>query len=307
MDRVRKILVASDHSEHARHAESRAAMLGVELKADTVEVMSLCDAKTEQCPPSPLYTATVSVESTDMALRSTQAAVPALFRHLAEVEQRHQSCSGGGPGAIAERANEIGADVTVVAARRESFLRDIVTRFRNDELIRLSDRPVLLVNREPAAAYEKVLVAVDFSAESQRAARLALAMAPTALFTFLHVFRVNDEEMMIEHGVAADAIQAYRLRAREAARARLNSFIAALGPRKQLIYRAIAHGQPGQVIHGHAKEINADLIAVGKHGKSRFIDLFLGSVTQRLADYSDCDILVTTSSCEDEPEMPPAA
>lgn len=306
MDCVRTILVASDHSEHAHHAVSRAAMLGAELKADVVEVMSVCNAKTEQNQPSPVQADTASVKDAGVALCDTRAAVPALFRRHAE-SPTHVLPSGSAPAAIVERANEIGADLTVVAARRESFLAGLVARFRNDELIRLSDRPVLLVNGEPVAAYRKVLVAVDFSAESKQAARVALAVAPRALFTFLHVFRVTDEEMMIAHGVHKDTIHAYRIHAREEARVRLNSFIDALGPRKQLLSRAIEHGIPGPVIHAHAKEINADLIVVGKHGKSRFIELFLGSVTQRLIDYGDCELLVTTSPYEEEPAMPPAA
>lgn len=302
MDFVRTILVATDHMAHARHAEARAALLGAELKADAVEVMRIGNAKVEreQTPAGHVRAAAID-------WRDTNAAVPALLRCHTAPAQPHAPAAATGPAAIVERANAIGADLTVIAARREGLLGGILTRFRNDELIRLGERPVLLVNRKPMAAYARVLVAVDFSAESQQAARMALTIAPSALFTFLHVFRVIDEEVMIEHGVAAHTIQAYRVRAREAARERLNRFIDALGPRKQWIYRAIEHGLPGQVIPGYAKEIHADLIAVGKHGKSRFIDLFLGSVTQRLVDTSDCDVLVTTSSSGKDPDMPPAA
>jgi nucleotide-binding universal stress UspA family protein len=307
MDCVKTILVASGRTEHARYAEARAAMLGAELRADAVDVMSICNGMAGQNSPSPLQFSGVSVEGPEVALDDKRNALPALFRRDVEPMPMHAPRSEVGPAVIVERANKIGADLTVVAGRRQSFLAGLVARFRNDELIRLSDRPVLLVNRAPATPYRKVLVAVDFSAESQQAARVALAIAPGALFTFLHVFRVAEEALMSAHGVSKDTIHAYRIRAREEARIRINSFIDALGPRKQLIYRAIEHGIPGPAIHSHAREINADLIAVGKHGKSRFIDLFLGSVTERLIDYSDCDLLVSTSPCEEEPAIPPAA
>lgn len=308
MDRVRTILVASDRSAHARYAEARATMVGAELRADVVEVMSVCNGMEKQSSSSSVQFSAVGVAGPDVALDDNRATVPAIIRRDGEPMIRHAPRSEIGAAVIVERANEIGADLTVVyAARRESFLAGLVTRFRNDELIRLSNRPVLLVNREPAAAYRKVLVAVDFSAESQQAARVALAVAPGALFTFLHVFRVEEDGMMSAHGVSNDTIHAYRIRAREEARVRLNSFIDALGPRKQLIYRAIERGIPGPVIHAYAREINADLIVVGKHGKSRLIDLFLGSVTERLIDYGDCELLVSTSPYEGEPAMPPAA
>lgn len=307
MGRVRTILVASDHSRYGRHAESRAAMLGAELNADAVEVMSVCNRKAERHLHSPLDADPANVVASDAASRGPAVAVPALFRRDAEPVQSHVPGSGAGPAAIVERANRIGADLTVTASRQENFLAGLVARLRNHELIRLSDRPVLLINREPTAAYRKVLVAVDFSAESMQAARLALAVAPTAQFTFLHAFRVAEIEMMTAHGVASDSMDTYRTRAEEAARARLNSFINSLGPRRQWIHRTAEHGVPTPVIYAHAEETSADLIAVGKHGKSRFVDLFLGSVTQRLIDYSDCDLLITTSHSEETSATPPAA
>lgn len=288
MDFARTILVATDHSAPARRAEVRAGMLGTELGVDTVEVMSVRYAKTAP-------------------IADASATGAAAFRQNAEPDWIRTLCPGMSPAAIVERANEIGADLTVVSGKRAGLFGGVLARLMNEELIRQSDRPVLLVHREPEKAYKTVLVGVDFSAESRHAARAALALAPSAHFTFLHVFRVPDEEMMLAHGVPVSTIHEYRIRAREAARLKLNSFIDALGPRRQLIARSIKHGAPGPQIHAHAKEIDADLTVVGKHGKPLFVELLLGSVTQRLIDYGDGDLLVTTSLCAGEPDMPCAA
>jgi nucleotide-binding universal stress UspA family protein len=297
MKYVRMILVATDHSERARHAEVRAEMLGSELNADTVEVMSARYVKTV---PTALPAETVTLQGAGAALRETLATVPTLFLRCADSADSRTPRASISPAAIVERANETAADLTVVAGKPASFFAGIASRFRNEELIRISERPVLLVNREPEKAYKKVLVGIDFSPESWNAARVALAVAPAAQFTFLHVFRVIDEGIMLAHGVSINTIHGYRMQAREAARLRLNSFIEALGPRRQLISRALECGMPAPIIHGHAQEIHADLVVVGKHGKSRFIDLFLGSVTEHLIDYSHCDLLVTTAAREDE-------
>lgn len=307
MDCVRTILVAIDQSEHARHAVSRAALLGAELKANAVEVMRICDGTAEHSRLSRLHVDDVGDDAGDVLYRKSEAAETLLLQARRHSPATVASGSGCGPADIVERAKQISADLTVVAGQRERFIAGLVARFRNDELIRLSDLPVLLVNREPGTAYRKVLVAVDFSAESQQAARVAMALAPGAVFTFIHVLCGNEEAMMNMHGVSKDIVHAHRMRAREEARVRLNGFIDGLGPRKQLLSRVIKLGVPGPVIHSHAVEINADLIVAGKHGKSRFVDLFLGGVTQRLIDYGDCDLLVTTSPYEGEPAMPPAA
>lgn len=300
MDHVKTILVATDHTEHARRAELRAGMLGDELSAETLEVISARPARAEPGTAARLH-------GSGALRRESPTARPAPSRCEIGTSNVRALWTGPAPAVIADRADDIGADLTIVAGKRPSFLADLVARFRHDELIRLSDRPVLLVNREPETAYRKVLVGVDFSAESMQAARMALALAPTAQFTFLHVFRIADEDMMREQEVPLDAIHACRTRARETARRKLNGFIETLGPRRQLVSRAIEHGMPAPMIHAHAGRIHADLIAVGKHGKSRFVELFLGSVTQRLIEYGACDLLVNTSPHAEDPDLPPAA
>lgn len=301
MDRIRKILVATDYSDDARAAKTRAAMLSVELKADLLELMTVKGTRMGLGTPATLSSNVEVLSDAAPSLLAGPAAShpgPNCVRTIR---------TGNPASAIVERANEMGAELTVVASRRRKFLADIFARHNSNELIRLSNRPVLLVNREPKDAYRNVLVAIDFSDESREAARMALAVAPVAHFIFLHVFRLAGEEMMLETGVPLDVIHGYRQRAREIARAKLNSFIDSLGPRRQLISRSVQHGPPSAVISLRARELKADLIAVGKHGKSRFAALLLGSVTQRLVEQGQCDLLVVNSPYVDDWDLPPAA
>lgn len=307
MDRIRKILVATDYSEDARRAETRAAMLSVELKAETLELMTVRDAKTG--------VRAVATASNTGEVRPGEAIIPLenikdsplQLRDATERASVRTLCTGRGPEAILERAGQIRADLIVVAAKGKRFFADLFRRYSNDELIRQADRPVLLVNSEPREPYKKVLVAIDFSAESMEAARVALAIAPTAQFTFLHAYRVSNENMMLETGVAVDVINGYRMRARETARTKMNHLIDGLGPRRQLISRAIHHGMPFSTIDAQARQLNADLIALGKHGKSLFAELLLGSVTQRLVDRGARDLLVAASPASKDPDYRPAA
>lgn len=307
VDRLRKILVATNYSDDARRAETRAAMLSVELNADTLELMAVQNTRMGLRTPATLATTAEVGSDEAVAMLERQEVLPALLRPDAGPACVRSLRVGNPPAALVERANEMNAGLIVVAARGKSFLASLFRRHSNDELIRLSERPVLLVHGEPKGAYRRVLVAVDFSAASQEAARMALMLAPTAHFTFLHVFRVPDEEMMLETGVSVDVVNAYRMRMREAARVRLNSFIDALGPRKQLISRSLLCGSASTVIGTHASQMSADLIAVGKHGKSRFVEFLLGSVTRRLVDRGLCDLLVAACPDTVSGDLPPAA
>ena len=307
MGHIRKILVATDYSEDARPAETRAAMLSVQLKAEVLELMTVQGTRMGIGTPATLSSNVEVGANTVPSLLEGPASVQTVTREESGPACVRSLRTGNASTAIVERANEMGAGLVVVAARRRKFLADIFARHNSNELVRLISRPVLLVNREPSDAYRNVLVAVDFSDESREAARMALAVAPAAHFTFLHVFRLMGEEMMLETGVPLDVIHGYRQRARETARAKLNGFIDSLGPRRQLVARSVQYGPPSAVISLQARELKADLIAIGKHGKSRFAALLLGSVTQRLIEEGRCDLLVTNSPEVEDWDQPPAA
>ncbi|OWW21436.1 universal stress protein [Noviherbaspirillum denitrificans] len=307
MSRIGKILVATNYSEDARRAENRAAMLSVQLKAGLLELMALQKTRMGMRMPAVLAEAVAVHEDDAWAMLERQEGLRPLLGREDGPSCVRTLREGSPPQAIVERAREIGADLIVVPAQGKRFLADMFATQGNDELIRMADRPVLLVNAEPADAYRSVIVAIDFSEESVEAARVALAIAPSAHITFLHAFRVTDEDMMMEAGVSLDVVHNLRMRAREAARVRLNQLIDSLDPRKQLISRVIQHGKPAVVIGAQARQSNADLIALGKHGKSRFAEFLLGSVTQRLVDAGGCDLLVTAGQQCIEPELRPAA
>lgn len=282
VNRIRRILVATDRSEAAQCAEMRAAMLGTELNAAVHEFSPAQEAKAGRRVATALVTV-VDIRRTPAIAGRTAADT------------------------IIMHANDMDADLTVVAARERRLLDGIFAEHGDDELVRLSHRPILLVRSDASGSYRKVLVAVDFSVEAREAARMALAIAPSAHFIFLHAFRVPHEEMMQQAGVSLEVIYGHRTQAREAARAALNSFIEGLGPRRQLISRSIQHGSPAMVINAQARQLDADLIAMGKHGRSRFVELLLGSVARSVMVQSGCDVLFASQNGQPDWDQPPAA
>jgi nucleotide-binding universal stress UspA family protein len=306
VNRIRRILVATDYSEHARRAETRAAMLSVELMADTFEMMSVQPA---QKGLQAVSTSTGSnLLGQDPFFKLSDTFTEPNAAPLSGRTKRIHSIRIGKPSeAIPARAEELRADLTVVPARGVDPLFRLLTGKSNDELARACNRPLLFVNQEPKGGYKKVLVAIDFSNESREAARTALLIAPSANVTFLHAFHVPDEGIMREVGIPEYVIQSYRVRAGETVRAELNQLISDLGPKKQLISRAVHHGHPAPIIYHHAMRMGVDLLALGRQGKSRIQDQLLGSVTQRLISQASCDLLIASWSNEDSWTEPPAA
>jgi nucleotide-binding universal stress UspA family protein len=307
VNRIQKILVATDYSEQARQAEMRAAMLSVELGVASLEMMTVQNT-TMGLDTEATVTRSGRITGDDVTrLAERRAHDAAALRDVDGVRFVRSIRVGRPAHAISTRAKETRADITVVAARHRNFLAELFSLDRNEELVRLVEAPLLLVKRDPSSAYRRVVVAVDFSDASLQAARLAMKIAPSGHIILIHAIECQQEGMMRHAGVSDDGIDSYRERTRAARRVKLDAFMQMLGPRRQIISRIIEHGHPAVVVAKCARLSEADLIAVGKHGKSWIAHLLLGSVAQRLAAETACDLLVAPPRDEDDWHDLPAA
>ena len=254
MHDIRKILLATRQNQPSRHAELRAALLSAQLDIGAFDMISLGQGGGAG------------------ALRS--------------VQPRPAAC------VVAARAEEMGADLTVLAPQRRNAFLELIAPSDSEEIIRRSRNAVLVVQRAPAAHYRRVLVAVDFSQSAFDAARVALALAPGAHLSFLHAYSLPDEGLMREFEVPASVIEAYRMRGVDSARERLSAWIDALKPMRQPRARAVHSGLPLPAIRSCARRIGADLIVVGRRGDGGSGRDALGTVPRRLAREAGCDLLI---------------
>ena len=140
-----------------------------------------------------------------------------------------------------------------------NFFTDSFLGNTADKLARMSKTPLLVVKNQATQPYRQVLVPVDFSENSKRAAHMALKIAPDAQITFLHAFDVVLEEQMRYVNVAQAIIREYHVKAEEDAQRDLNQFIADLQISDRPFSRAVIFGHPGHVICNHAKTMKPDL------------------------------------------------
>lgn len=293
MPNIKKILAASDLSTNSLNAASRAAMLCAKLKCDMVELLLVKEAGLP--------------DALGLAMNTTSAAAEAVLveRTMSEMQlvvQQLQDNHGifcapavkfGKPEAeIISRANHLPAGLTVIGARGGNFFTRFFLGNTADKLARMTKAPLLVVKKFPTMPYRKILVPVDFSENSRRAASMALKIAPDAKITFLHAFDVVFEEHMQYMNVAPDIIREYHARTGADALRELNQFIGDLQAEDRSFFRTVIFGHPGHVIYDHAKKMKPDLIVLGKHGRSRFDELLLGSVTQHVLDRISCDVLI---------------
>jgi nucleotide-binding universal stress UspA family protein len=148
---------------------------------------------------------------------------------------------------------------------------------------------------EAAGAGDTVVVGTDASPSSLRAVRMALAEAE-ARGSALHIVHAYPRAQTVwgriarraGHGGDPELLQSH-------ATERLKASVTALanGTAVDVSCHAIA-GRGHEVLVRHARDHQANLIVVGRHGPEAVHDLFVGSTTARLLHAAEgVDVLVT--------------
>ncbi len=275
---VRSILAATDFSAQAHLAALRAAVLARELGIRRCVLLHVAPRRTF----SPADRARVMRHLQQELARQARA-----LKAQTGVAFAPRLAHGVVVETLAREAERF--SLVVVGAQGAHPLRDFAIGTSAERLLRKISRPVLIVKREPVGAYRRVLVPVDFSDAARDALGLARQVAPGAELSVLHAFDVPFEGKLRVSGVAEEDVLRYRRQAREQARSGMEAL---LGKAGEGVQRLVAHGYPSKVIPRIQAEIGADLVAIGKHGRSALEDLLLGSVTLHTLAAADCDVLV---------------
>lgn len=143
-------------------------------------------------------------------------------------------------------------------------------------------------------SFERILVPVDFSADSERAARFGNAVAEShgGQLTLLHVQPLPGFSMLSVEPiyVSPDVIEKLQHTQKGVLEERMNAMEQQLagGPRIDAVLKR------GDVVDGivsYASELASDLIVVGSHGRGA-TRLLLGSVSEKVSREAPCPVLV---------------
>ncbi len=193
---------------------------------------------------------------------------------------------------IAAHADGQQADVLVLGARGEGFLRHAALGSTAERLLSLSPRPLLVVKTPAHASYRRVLVPVDFSACSLRALRLARRIAPAAELVLVHAFGAPFEARLRFAEVHAALVERYNDAARREAEARFAALLAAEGLAAGQARTLVVHGDPAATVLELEQAHDCDLVAIGKHGDGGLQEWLVGGVARHVIAHSRADVLL---------------
>ena len=199
--------------------------------------------------------------------------------------------------AIVHQASGQKADLIVMRSRRRPHAA-ILLGSTAEKVSRMAPCPVLVthpVEREWVGLstgeidLHRVLVAHDFSADSELAleAGLSLAQEHLAEVHLLHVISEKEEE---EPEVAWSRVGVQSLY--KSAAHRLQQAV----PKEVLLWcnfvNAVGRGRPADEILAYAKEHEIDLICIGASGAGFSLDKLFGSTVDRVLRHAPCPVFV---------------
>lgn len=286
---ITRIVVATDISDFASRAESRGAMLAQELGSESLDLIHVIDSLAME-----------SLRNLAQPVDTEQRLMNWSREHMAEIEQRLSQNYGirvttttvnvgRAHVEIAYYAELLNAGLVVLGAYGGGFVRGLFIGSTADKVLHTLHCPLLIVKQEPQTQYQQVLVPVDFSESSRRAVEMALSVAPHASITILHAFEVPYEARLSFND---ESIHAFRAEVRTRIDAEMQKLLSDFNATGRSLSPVVELGSASNVVMEKAKALDADLIVVGKHGKSGWQSMLLGSVAKRVTQEATCDVLV---------------
>lgn len=287
MQNLKCIVAATDFSAAAGRAVSRAALIARQQGAELhlLHVISPL-ALYPGMDIDPVMDDTLRLAAARSSLDAAARDLHERFGIRVQVAQR----IGRSHSQIAEYASAVAADLVVAGARGKSILPRLLLGSTAWRLLRVCQRPVLIVRVDPTEIYRQVLAAVDFFPHTRAVAEWASRLACDGRLQLLHVLEPLDDSDLRHAG--PDAATAVRQR-REEMRTIAENLMANL--RSGLpgeVESRIETGYPTALILACAPTWRAELIVLGREGRGGLEKLLLGSVSKDVAQAAECDVLV---------------
>ena len=143
--------------------------------------------------------------------------------------------------------------------------------------------------------YKELLVAVDFSDPSIRALQVArdIAMRLNAKIHIVHFVPMRIMDMGMEGGV--DFIEEMHQKDLEEAGIKLENFVKNHTTQDDEVDHHLKSGEPAAEINNMVKDLEADMVVMGTHGRTGLKHLLMGSVAESILHAVEVPVLCVRS------------
>lgn len=194
---------------------------------------------------------------------------------------------------IVRIAHEVGVDLVLMGYQRNEPFQELFLGSTIDRVLKVGTVPVLMVKRGSTRPYRRVLAGVDFSSPSRRAVESAMEMAAAnAEIRLIHAYEVVLPAMA--GSIGSGSHESFQEAFEREARHNLDAFISRLPPDSRFTSE-VHEGPAVATLLAKAEGMQADLVAIGTHGRGWLQSVFLGNTAAKLVRQLSCDVLAARS------------
>lgn len=288
MNKLKNILVAVDFSPASKAALSQAVRLarwnGARLNVlHGVDEMDIAEAASAMGKPKCVFE--------ELALSGAQVAMKNLLRQAGAPRGTQAQVLRGAPIDLILRQSSMANADLIVMGIHSSSEEGLGAGILATRVLRKSDMKVLLVEPHQSRPFKNIVACIDFSETAREVVTQARHMAERddAQISFIHVFLAPWRRFGFRSASPAES----RRFASEFQKRKMNQlreFVGEAGSCRER-FALIDADKVGQGIAGHVRKVRADLIVVGRRGRSELGYLMMGSTVERLARELDCSML----------------
>jgi len=288
--RLGRVLVATDFSETAEVAVGWA----IEVARRHGAALHMVHALTLPAPIGEYVPATADFGQELLAVARTKLAAAAEEARAAGLEVELEVPIGVPSQSILRTAEEIGADLVVVGTRGLTGFAHLLLGSTAERVVQRARCPVLTVHPgdAPRRRIRTIVAPTDFSAGAERAARVAHTLLrgfeDHARLVLVHAFHMPIE--YTAYGPIPTAV-GYLSDVGADAQERLDLLAGGFAREGLTVETVAREGYAPDVIVEEATARNADLVAMGTHGRTGLAHLLLGSTAERVVQHAPCPVM----------------
>jgi len=298
VEKIQRILVATDFSPRADRAVNRAADLAAGHEAELYLLHVLPSLPFQAFKRLLVDT---PLETEQRLYNQAEAVLQKKAEILARdgIDVKYHVAIGRAHVEINRYAESHQADLIVIGDQGETFVQEFFLGTTASKTLRKGHHPLLIIKQGPKRHYHRILVPVDFSHPSRLALQMALKVVPTGMSATeasVHVLHVVEplDGRMPQGDSGAETVELYRSRMLAQVRHDMEKIIGDCASGDTRVTSIIEIGFPPAVIRDTAKSLETDLIVIGKRGETELDEALFGSVTKHVLYETPCDVLVVS-------------
>ena len=197
--------------------------------------------------------------------------------------------------AILSEAEKLKARIIILGTQKDKTLEQFFIGSTAERVIRSANIPVLVVKSASQKKYKRVIVAIDFSIYSRKCLEFAMDFFPNEQIYLVHSYNIPYKHLIGSSYISKKVKRDQNKQFVGKINNEMSKFLSTIDKNTDNLNIIIKEGPVFALLNNEIKNIKADLLIMGTHGRTGVSKAFLGSVAEDMLISAKCDVVVLSA------------